>query len=287
MKGKRYSDEQIIGILKAHEAGTKVADLVRRHSISEQSFYRWKSKYGGMEVSEAKRLRELEAKSTQLKKLLAEAELDKAMLNRKRLVGYLQEQHRVSQRRACRVIPISRKAVQYVPQRPQQDARLITRLKALGETPAHPCGRCPSRWQISAYADRGPAAAHRRYPVGNEVLPEDGFAAGYRPSRDLRGINPDRTTANQICEKFWTVLERRWASKREQNDLIRVLRRSVKPAVHSGHATGYGKCFEKARSGPFAFTDTATRPARKTATTRRSHPASDDRPGDYERPGHP
>jgi len=80
MKGKRYTEEQIIGILKAHEAGAKVGDLVRKHGISEQSFYRWKSKYGGMEVNEAKRLRELEQENTRLKKLLAEAELDKAML---------------------------------------------------------------------------------------------------------------------------------------------------------------------------------------------------------------
>lgn len=80
MKGKRYSEEQIIGILKEHEAGAKVVDLVRQHGISEQSFYRWKSKFGGMEVSEAKRLRELESENGRLKKLLAEAELDKAML---------------------------------------------------------------------------------------------------------------------------------------------------------------------------------------------------------------
>ena len=80
MKGKRYSDEQIISILKAHEAGAKVADLVREHGISEQSFYRWKAKYGGMEVSGAKRLRELEQENSRLKKLLAEAELDKAIL---------------------------------------------------------------------------------------------------------------------------------------------------------------------------------------------------------------
>lgn len=80
MKGKRYTQEQIIGILKAHEAGAKVADLIRKHGISEQSFYRWKSKYGGMEVSDAKRLKELEQENSRLKKLLAEAELDKAML---------------------------------------------------------------------------------------------------------------------------------------------------------------------------------------------------------------
>jgi putative transposase len=80
MKGKRYTEEQIIGFLKEHEAGVKVADLTRRHGFSEQSFYRWKSKYGGMEVSEAKRLRELEAENAKLKRLLAEAELDKAAL---------------------------------------------------------------------------------------------------------------------------------------------------------------------------------------------------------------
>ena len=80
MKQKRYTEEQIIRILKEHEAGAKVADLIREHGMSEQSFYRWKSKYGGMEVSEAKRLRELEAENAKLKKLLAEAELDKAML---------------------------------------------------------------------------------------------------------------------------------------------------------------------------------------------------------------
>ncbi len=80
MKQKRYTEEQIIRILKAHEAGAKVSDLIREHGMSEQSFYRWKSKYGGMEVSEAKRLKDLEAENAKLKKLLAEAELDKAML---------------------------------------------------------------------------------------------------------------------------------------------------------------------------------------------------------------
>ena len=80
MKQKRYTEEQIIGFLKAQEAGVRVGDLVREHGFSEQSFYRWKSKYGGMEVSEAKRLKALESENARLKKLLAEAELDKAML---------------------------------------------------------------------------------------------------------------------------------------------------------------------------------------------------------------
>ena len=66
--------------LKAHEQSARLPDLVRKHGFSEQSFYRWKSKFGGMDVSDAKRLRELGAKNAKLQKLLAEAELDKAML---------------------------------------------------------------------------------------------------------------------------------------------------------------------------------------------------------------
>lgn len=80
MKGKRFTDEQIISILKEHEAGAKMQDLVRKHNVSEQSIYRWKSKYGGMEVSEAKRLKELENENTKLKRLLADTMLDNAAL---------------------------------------------------------------------------------------------------------------------------------------------------------------------------------------------------------------
>jgi len=80
MKRKRYTEEQIISILKQHEAGRSMVDLAREHGIAQNTLYRWKSKYGGMEVSEAKRLRELEAENAKLKRLLAEAELDKAAL---------------------------------------------------------------------------------------------------------------------------------------------------------------------------------------------------------------
>jgi putative transposase len=80
MKRKRFTEEQIIGILKKHELGTKTADGCRKHGISEASFYKWKSKYGGMDVSEAKRLRALEGENTKLKKLLADAMLDNAAL---------------------------------------------------------------------------------------------------------------------------------------------------------------------------------------------------------------
>ena len=80
MKRKRFTEEQIIEVLKEHEAGAGMPELSRRHSVSEQTIYRWKSKYGGMEVSEAKRLRELEGENAKLKRLLAEAMLDNAAL---------------------------------------------------------------------------------------------------------------------------------------------------------------------------------------------------------------
>jgi putative transposase len=77
---KRFSESQIIGILKEQESGLKVSELCRKHGISDATFYNWKAKYGGLEVSEAKRLKALEDENRRLKKLLAEAELDKAML---------------------------------------------------------------------------------------------------------------------------------------------------------------------------------------------------------------
>ena len=80
MKRKTYPEEKIISILKEHDSGASVPDLSRRHGIAENTIYHWKSKYGGMEVSEAKRLRQLEQENAKLKKLLAEAELDKAAL---------------------------------------------------------------------------------------------------------------------------------------------------------------------------------------------------------------
>jgi putative transposase len=80
MKRKRYTEEKIISILKEHEAGASVPDLSRRYGIVENTIYRWKSRFGGMEVSEAKKLRELQDENRRLKHLLAEAELDKAAL---------------------------------------------------------------------------------------------------------------------------------------------------------------------------------------------------------------
>ncbi len=77
---KRFTEEQIIQVLKEHEAGAKTTDVCRRHGISDATLYNWKAKYGGMEVSDARKLRALENENAKLKKLLAEAELDKAMM---------------------------------------------------------------------------------------------------------------------------------------------------------------------------------------------------------------
>ena len=77
---KRFTEEQIIRILKEHESGKKAADIIREHGISEQTFYRWKSKFGGMDVSEAKRLKQLEEENRRLKEMVANLSLDNKIL---------------------------------------------------------------------------------------------------------------------------------------------------------------------------------------------------------------
>ena len=80
MKKSRFDEEQIIGILKQQEAGQKVVDLAREHGVSEATIYIWKSKYGGMEISEAQRLKALDEENRRLKTLVADLSLDKEML---------------------------------------------------------------------------------------------------------------------------------------------------------------------------------------------------------------
>lgn len=87
MRKSRFSEEQIVKILRLHDQGLKVTDICRQHGISEQTYYRWKSKFGGMEISDVKRLKELEAENRKLKQLIGDKELDiialKAALGKK------------------------------------------------------------------------------------------------------------------------------------------------------------------------------------------------------------
>ncbi|MCA1552560.1 IS3 family transposase [Bradyrhizobium sp. BRP19] len=142
MKRARFTEEQIIAVLKEHEAGAKTADLARKHGVSEATIYNWKAKFGGMDVSEAKRLRALEEENAKLKKLLAEQMLDAAALREllfKKMVGpaakraaiaHLQAVMSLSERRACSILGADRKMIRYRSSRPP-DAVLRGRLRDL------------------------------------------------------------------------------------------------------------------------------------------------------------
>ena len=80
MKRSRFSEEQIIGILKEQEAGSATADVCRKHGVSSATFYKWKAKYGGLDISDAKRLKALEGENAKLKKIVADLSLDREML---------------------------------------------------------------------------------------------------------------------------------------------------------------------------------------------------------------
>ena len=149
MKRNRFSEEQIIGILKEHEAGIAVSELCRKHGVSDASIYKWKAKFGGLDVSEAKRLKALEDENAKLKRLLADAMLDNAALPedagtnkgsvRKKMVtpaakreavAHLKTEFEMSERRACEMIGCCRMTVRYASVRPD-DAILRERMKAI------------------------------------------------------------------------------------------------------------------------------------------------------------
>ncbi|MDN5925485.1 MAG: IS3 family transposase [Hyphomicrobiales bacterium] len=140
MKHSRFTDEQIIGILKEQENGLRTADICRKHGISEATFYKYKAKFGGMEVSDARKLKALEDENARLKKLLAETMLDNAMLKdvaskklvtpdvKRDAVVHVCEKHGVSQRRACEVLSVDRSSMRYRSIRPD-DAHIREAMK--------------------------------------------------------------------------------------------------------------------------------------------------------------
>ncbi|MDJ0820302.1 MAG: IS3 family transposase [Paracoccaceae bacterium] len=142
MKRKRFTEEQIIGVLKESEAGAKTDDICRRHGISSATFYSWRKKYGGMDASEAKRLRELEVENAKLKRIVADQMLDMTSMKelpgkklvtpmaKRKAVGYLISEMGLSERRACRIVGLARSVQQYRPL-PKDDAAAIKRMKEL------------------------------------------------------------------------------------------------------------------------------------------------------------
>ena len=136
MSRKRFSEEQIIKALKSNEAGMKVVDICRKLGIAEQTFYRWRRKYNGMEVSDAKRLKELEAENSKLRKLLAESVAKRETLEkvlskkvvkpaqRKQIVKDLVSAGRHSERTACALASISRIAYRYQGKQADKDREL-------------------------------------------------------------------------------------------------------------------------------------------------------------------
>ncbi|HSR07505.1 MAG TPA: IS3 family transposase [Bryobacteraceae bacterium] len=142
MKKGRFTTEQIIGVLKQHEAGRKVQELAREMGVSEATIYTWKSKYGGMDVSEAQRLKRLEDENRRLKQLVADLSLDKEALKgigaKKRLelaglrtdVAFAMAQYEMSERQACKLVDLDRSSYRYEP-RPDHNAELRQELVQL------------------------------------------------------------------------------------------------------------------------------------------------------------
>ena len=136
MKTKRFSVEQIVAVLKEAEAGMPVAELIRRIGISEQTFYRWKKQYAGLDSDQARRLKQLQEENERLKKIVAELSLDKAMLadvikkvvkaaSRRTIVDYLKNCYVASERRACRLAGIARRVYSYQSCKDPQTQRCV------------------------------------------------------------------------------------------------------------------------------------------------------------------
>ncbi|WP_241215107.1 IS3 family transposase [Sphingomonas sp. S-NIH.Pt15_0812] len=142
MKKSRFSEEQIIAVLREQEGGMKTADVCRKHGISSATLYAWKAKYGGMDVSQARKLKVLEDENARLKRLLADAMLDNAVLKeavakklvrpaaQRKAVGHARQLFGISERRACTIFSVDRTSMRYAHRR-SDDGDLRSRLREI------------------------------------------------------------------------------------------------------------------------------------------------------------
>lgn len=186
MKKKRFAVEQIVAVLKEAEAGMPVAELIRRIGITEQTFYRWKKQYAGLDRDQARQLKQLQEENERLKRIVAELSLDKAMLAdvkkkgvkaapRRAIVDYLNNCYVVSERRACRLVGIAWRVYSYRScQEPQTALRL--RMKELAMT----------RMRYG-YRKIGTLLKREGFPHSMGLLyrvyREEGLSLRYRPGR--------------------------------------------------------------------------------------------------------
>ena len=184
MRKSRFTEEQIIGVLKDHQAGLPVTELCRKHGISDATFYNWRSRYGGMEISDAKKLKALEEENRKLKKLLAESVLDVATLkeagkklltpgSRRKAVIWAIEEKSYSQRRACSLLSIA----------PKCSYLSLPWRRRCGSHAAPRVGGRAAPVRISAFAYS--AAARRDHAKSQEAVPAlprgtTGCAAAWR-----------------------------------------------------------------------------------------------------------
>jgi len=198
MKRARFTKEQIIAVLREHEAGAKTSDLAREHGNSKATFYNWKAQYGGMDASEAKRLKQLEEENATLKRLLAETMLDASALREllaKKMVGpaakregvaHLQAVMGLSERRACSIVNADRKMVRYRSRRAPDTAlrrhSAISRMSAAGLAIGASSSCCVERASAPASTALIVSTARKASPSV-----EASFGVGLRNPGCLRG----------------------------------------------------------------------------------------------------